>query len=165
MRVAILLLLAAVPVARICAFRTVRLHIGWGELALWMLGAVVILAVYKAASEFLGGLIPDTQLGGYPRPTGSAQLIDLTFGLMLTATQEEIFFRRFARAAFRRFGDGGLMVIMTSVVFALFHWWNGIPNVILAGLAGAYLMLLYRRAGALWPCIAAHYAIDVWCFL
>ncbi len=164
MRVSILVLVAIVPVARILAYRTVRLGIGLGELALWSLGVIAIIAIYQPAADVLERLVPDTQLGGYPRMTGAAHVIDLSFGLMLTSTHEEVFFRRYARAAFQNFGNGAAMIVVTSIAFGLFHWWTGVPNMILAGLVGAYLMLLYRRAGALWPCVVAHYAIDFWYF-
>jgi membrane protease YdiL (CAAX protease family) len=164
MRVAILVLLAIVPVARLQAYRTTRLGIGWGELALWMLGVVPIIALGRLSIEYLVPALPDISLGAFPRSYGVLHLIDLSFGLVLAAAHEEIFFRRFARAAFQRFGDGALMIAVTSVVFGLFHWWTGLPNMIMAAVAGAYLMLLYRRAGALWPCVAAHYAIDFWYF-
>jgi membrane protease YdiL (CAAX protease family) len=164
MRVSILVLVAMVPVARVLAYRTVRLRIGLGELASWSLGVVALIVIYQPAAGVLERFIPDTALGGYPRTTGAAHAIDLSFGLLLVAVHEEVFFRRYARAAFQSFEDGAAMIVVTSIAFGLYHWWTGIPNMILAGLMGTYLMLLYRRAGALWPCIAAHYAIDFWYF-
>lgn len=165
MRVSILVLLALAPVARVYAYRTVRLRIGLGELALWFIGVVALVVIHQAAAEVLRQLVPDMELGVYPRTTGAVHMVDLSFGLLLAAAHEEIFFRRFARAAFQGLGDGALMIVATSIVFGLFHWWTGIPNMILTGLVGAYLMLLNRRAGALWPCVAAHYAINFWYFL
>jgi uncharacterized protein len=69
------------------------------------------------------------------------------------------------RVVFRSLGDGIGMVAVTSVIFGLFHWWTGLPNMLLATAAGVFLVLLYRRAGALWPAVVAHYLIDVWIFL
>lgn len=165
LRVSAFLLLAAIPAARICVFRRVRCRIGKGELALWLLAAIGMTLLFVPVGDFLTGLLPDIRLGGYPRPDGVARFIDLTFGLALAATHEEVFFRRFARIAFRRLGDGAPMVIVTSVIFGLFHWWTGLPNMILTVIFGGFFMLFYRRARALWPVALAHYLVDFWVFL
>jgi membrane protease YdiL (CAAX protease family) len=109
--------------------------------------------------------LPDIRAGYVPGTTGGHYLIDLTFGLLLVAVHEEIFFRRVARVVLRPLGDGWAMVGVSSVIFALFHWWSGLPNMILVAVAGAFLMLLYRRAGALWPAVLAHYLMDFWIFV
>ena len=110
----------------------------------------------------LSAIMPDVRLGHFPWLSGGPRWADLTFGLALVAIHEEIFFRRVARFAMRPLGDGGWMVLSSSVLFGLFHWWTGLPNMLLAAIAGAFLMLLYLRAGALWPAIVAHYIIDFW---
>lgn len=165
MRVTVLVLLGVLGNTRGVAFGMTPLRIGQGELSLWLLGGVLIALGFPTVEHFLSGLLPDMRFGFYPRPPHlSAKVIDLTFGIGLTALHEEVFFRRVARAVFHRLGNGLLMVIATSTVFGLFHWWTGPANMLLAGVVGAFLMLLYQRAGALWPAVAVHYLIDFWTF-
>jgi membrane protease YdiL (CAAX protease family) len=159
--------LAVARPTRHIAFRTRPLQIGKAELLLWLLGAVAItvLVTYEPWWHAIESVMPDIRLGSVPRTTGLRHFIDLTFGLLLVAIHEEVLFRRVARAVFRPWGDRAAMIATSSVIFGLFHWWTGLLNMIVATLIGAFLMLLYRRAGALWPAVLAHYLIDFWAFL
>jgi membrane protease YdiL (CAAX protease family) len=167
MRTTVLIALAAARPTRHIAFKTRALQIGKAELLLWLLGAAAITVpfTYEPLWRAIEASMLDIRVGGVPRTTGARHFIDLTFGLLLVAIHEEILFRRVARVVFRPLGDGAAMIAVSSIIFGLFHWWTGLPNMILATLAGAFLMLLYRRAGALWPAIVAHYLMDFWIFL
>jgi uncharacterized protein len=48
-----------------------------------------------------------------------------------------------------------------SILFGAYHWWTGIGNIVEAVLIGVLLMLFYRRSGALWPVVFAHYLTDI----
>lgn len=167
MRAVVLIALAAARPTRHIAFKARPLQIGKGELAIWLLGAAVFAALYdyEPLWRIAEASLPDIRLDFAPRTTGVRHFIDLTFGLMLVAVHEEIFFRRVARVVFRPLGDGMAMVVASSLIFGLFHWWTGLPNIILATIAGVFLMLLYRRTGALWPAVLAHYLIDFLIFV
>lgn len=167
MRAAVLIALAAARPTRHIAFKARPIQIGKTELVAWFLVAAVLAAIcgYEPLWRIAEALVPDIRLDFPPRTTGSLYFIDLTFGLMLVAIHEEIFFRRVARVVFRPLGDGKTMVALSSVIFGLFHWWTGLPNMLLAMAVGAFLMLLYRRSGALWPAVLAHYLIDFWVFV
>jgi uncharacterized protein len=134
------------------------------RLVLWLLGAAALIVLMDddALWHGLWVLLPDTRFDSYPWVTGGMKFVDLTFGLVLVALHEEIFFRRVARVVFRPLGDGVWMVLASAFVFGLFHWWTSLPNMLTATVAGAFLMLLYRRAGALWPAVLCHYVIDLW---
>jgi membrane protease YdiL (CAAX protease family) len=164
MRVAVLIALAVARPTRHIAFKTRPLQIGKSELVLWLAGtaAFAVPLGYEPLWRAIEASTLDIRVGGVPRTIGVRHFIDLTFGLLLVAIHEEIFFRRVARVVFRPLGDGLAMIMTTSVIFGLFHWWTGLPNMIVATLVGAFLMLLYRRAGALWPAVLAHYLIDFW---
>jgi hypothetical protein len=45
--------------------------------------------------------------------------------------------------------DGYPMVVVTSILFGVYHWWTGIGNIIEAVLIGILLMLFYRQSAAL----------------
>jgi membrane protease YdiL (CAAX protease family) len=88
--------------------------------------------------------------------------IDAVFGLVLVAYSEEIVFRRCARNAFQTYlSDGSALIVVTSILFAAYHWWTGIGNIVEAALIGILLMLFYSRSCALWPVVLGHYLTDV----
>jgi CAAX protease family protein len=158
-----LAVLAIVPAARAVAFRRAPCRIAWWEAALW-------IAAIVAADHWAGGVIrrsinaalPATVLGHYPDAAGLLHLVDVGFGLALVAASEEIVFRRCARHVLTPYvGDGAIMVIATSLLFGVYHWWTGVGNIVEAALIGVLLMALYRRAAALWPALLAHYLTDI----
>jgi membrane protease YdiL (CAAX protease family) len=163
MRIAALALLALSPV-RAAVFRREARRVTVLQLVICTLvtGAAVFMAVL--VERRLMGMLPDLSIGHYPRLRGWLYLFDLTFGLVLVAVHEELVFRRLARAAFSRLGDGLAMMATTSVLFGLYHWWTGPLNVLMAATAGMVLMLLYRAVGALWPAILVHYCVDLYVF-
>ena len=163
MRLAALALLALSPV-RAAVFRREALRVTIPQLLLGLLATGVAVAVTVLIGWTLWRMLPDLRLGQYPTTTGWLYLVDLTFGLALAATHEELVYRRLARLAFNRLGDGLAMIATTSLLFALFHWWTGISNVLSVALTGVILMLLYRAVGALWPAIVVHYLIDLYFF-
>jgi membrane protease YdiL (CAAX protease family) len=163
MRLAALGLLAVSPV-RATVFRWEALRVTVPQLILWLLatGAAVVLTIL--VGWILWRILPDLRLGAYPRTTGWLYFIDLTFGFALVAIHEELVYRRLARVAFSWLGDGLAMIAATSLVFALFHWWTGLPNIVSVALTGMVLMWFYRAVGALWPAIVLHYLIDLYAF-
>ena len=57
-------------------------------------------------------------------------------------------------------GDWHALVVVTSILFAAYHWVDGVGNIIEALIVGVLLMLFYRRSVALWPVVLAHYLTD-----
>ena len=80
------------------AFRSETLRMPWMQVALWVLGIVVV-------DHSLGGwirttgnhLFPSTVLGHYPLSIGWLHWFDIVFGLGLDTYTEEVVFRRCAR--------------------------------------------------------------------
>jgi membrane protease YdiL (CAAX protease family) len=162
-RLAGLAVLAAIPAARMAAFRLEPRRVTVWETAVWIAGLVL-------ADHYLGSWIrrtvnaalPGTVLGVYPEAQGWLHFADVGLGIALVAYSEEIVFRRSARHAFQSLlGDGVAMVAVTSLLFGVYHWWTGIGNIGEALFMGVLLMLFYRRAGALWPAVVAHYLVDI----
>jgi membrane protease YdiL (CAAX protease family) len=88
--------------------------------------------------------------------------IDVVFGLALVACSEEILFRRCARHVFSAYmGDGYALVVVTSLLFAAYHWWTGVGTILEAAMMGVLLMLFFRRSAALWPVVLGHYLTNV----
>jgi uncharacterized protein len=162
-RLGALAVLVAFPAARTVAFQRGALQISWWQVTLWILALVAANYVWDTwLSPAINAALPGTKVGAYPAPSGTLYVVDVVLGLALVAYHEEILFRRFARHAFQAWlGDGPMMVITTSLIFAAYHWWSGIGNIVGTFVLGTLLMILYRRSVALWPVVAAHYLMDI----
>lgn len=161
-RLGALAILAVTPAMRAAAFRPRPLKTSWWETALWIVG---IPLLYCTACQWVIGtandLIPDTRVDLYPVLEGWLNVFDLSFGLLLVACHEEIVFRRCAREVFGpEFANSFVMVVMTSLLFAAYHWTTGIGNVTGTFFFGMVAMMCLRRTNALWPLIAAHFITD-----
>ena len=158
-----LAVLGAIPSARTVAFRWERLRISLWEVAAWII--VIVLTDHYFCGwirRLINTTLPATVLGHYPEPHGLLYFIDAVFGLVLVAYSEEIVFRRCARNAFQTYlSDGSALIVVTSILFAAYHWWTGIGNIVEAALIGILLMLFYSRSCALWPVVLGHYLTDV----
>jgi CAAX protease family protein len=162
-RVGGLAVLGAIPSARAVAFKWERLRITPWEAASWIVG-IVLVDHYLCGwiRRTINAALPATVLGHYPKPHGWLYIIDAVFGLAVVAYSEEIVFRRCARHLFQIYlNDGYALVVVTSILFGAYHWWTGIGNIVEAVLIGVLLMLFYRRSGALWPVVFAHYLTDI----
>ena len=162
-RLGAIAVLFAIPAARAVAFRRDKLQMEWWEIAAWSIG--LILADHYAGAwirQTLTDAVPASVFGSYPETHGVLRAFDMVIGLALVAWHEEIVFRRCARDVFARWlGDGTAMIVATSVLFGLYHWWGGAGTVVETALMGGLLMLFYLRAGALWPVVLAHYLVDI----
>jgi membrane protease YdiL (CAAX protease family) len=161
-RLAVLAMLAANPVVRATVYRRERLKISLAIVINWGLLLIPILFATHVAGQLYAAYLPALRLGGYPRPDGCLLIFDLTFGVALIALHEEIVFRRAMRQALGAIGDGRKMAFISAILFGIFHWWTGIPNMILAGVFGYVAMRIYGRSGALWPLVIIHYFADLW---
>jgi len=139
----------------------------WGVVLKIIVGLVLANFLFvKWLTPTINAAIPGTALGLYPVPHGWLYAFDLVVGLALVAYHEEILFRRVARHVCQTWlGDGLAMIVATSVLFAAYHWWSGIGNICSAFLLGVGLMFAYRRLGALWPVVLAHYFMDIAAFV
>jgi membrane protease YdiL (CAAX protease family) len=136
------------PAARAIAFTPQRLNIGLVQAIAWAIGLASLYTIIDSPLRgFIDATVPGTTIGSYLASHGF---------------QEEIYFRRCARAVVRNWlGDGFGMIIATSLLFAAYHWWTGLGNMVTAGLFGIGAMWLYRRAGSIWPVMLAHYLADL----
>lgn len=162
-RLGTLAVLWFIPAARAIAFTPQRLNIGLVQAIAWAIGLASLYTIIDSPLRgFIDATVPGTTIGSYLASHGWLHAVDVTFGLALVAFQEEIYFRRCARAVVRNWlGDGFGMIIATSLLFAAYHWWTGLGNMVTAGLFGIGAMWLYRRAGSIWPVMLAHYLADL----
>jgi uncharacterized protein len=162
-RVVALAVLVAVPAARGVAFSRKQIGVAGWEVTLWIVGLVAFdRIVDHAVISYVSATFPGTRIGQFPPLHGWLFAVDISFGLALVAYSEEVIFRRCGRAVLTGFvGDKAAMVILSAVLFAGYHWWTGLGNMVAAMLFGLLAMLFYRRAGALLPVVLSHYLCDV----
>lgn len=163
-RLLVLGLLLALPAGRAVLLREERLRVSRVEAVAWILGTVFFFAATDLFNR-LGNWLPAFRLGLYPHPEGFLYFFDLTFGLALVALHEEIVSRRLAALALARFCCSAWSLVPASAaLFAVFHWWTGLGSMLACFVFGIVAMTCYRRTGALWPVVLAHYALDVIAF-
>jgi membrane protease YdiL (CAAX protease family) len=131
------------------------------QIPLWVLG--IVSPIITSAD----GLGPPTicsprQFLDTIRCPRAGCIVDMVFGLGLDTYTEEVVFRRCARQVFEPYvGDRVLLVLVTSLLFGVSHWWSGLGNVLAAMLMGVLFMLFYQRSGSLWPVVLSHCRADV----
>ena len=133
------------------------------DTAAWtLMSAAMIYGAFIYIKPDLDVLAPGWKLFTFPAIDDPDILaFDLTAGLALTAVAEELGFRALLKTVIERVTDNrGALVAGSALLFALIHWSNGLGNMAVAFVAGVALMALYLRTGSLWPCVAAHYAVD-----
>lgn len=164
-RIVALAILAAIPATRAIAYRKEKRRLSLLRIGVWMAGLVLLDRLTQWPQRLINATFPASIIGTYPYPTGWLNVFDLIFGLALVAASEEIIFRRLLRNASQSYlGDGAFAILITSLIFGAYHWWSGIGNVLLATTIGILFMVMYRRSGALWPVMLAHYLVDLIAF-
>jgi CAAX protease family protein len=145
------------------AFGREKLRMSYWHVTLWI-AAIVLTDHYLAGwiRTTINGVLPGTVLGAYPQPSGFLYWVDTVFGIALVAYSEEIVFRRCARHLLKEYlGDGHVLIVASSLLFAAYHWWTGVGNMIEAAIMGVVFMLFLKRSGALWPVVLSHYLTDI----
>jgi uncharacterized protein len=160
-RLGALAVLCVIPSARGIAFERQALQIPLWHTALWIVGLCAAdLVLQRLAFTKIAAMFPAA--GVYPRLVGPLHWFDTVLGLALVAYSEELIFRRCGRDALATLmGDGPVMVVTSSLLFGLYHWWRGFGGVINATIMGVLFMLFFLRTKALWPVVVAHYLADV----
>ncbi len=137
MRIAVLLILAAPPALRRMVYAQEWRDAHIVETVFWTLTVALFLWVTDGFWNALMALLPIPRLGGYPELHGLLRLFDLTFGLALVATEEELLWRRAMRIALIGLGDGRRMIALSAVLFGAYHWWRGGQTIMAAAVFGA----------------------------
>jgi uncharacterized protein len=95
-------------------------------------------------------------------PSGPLRTL-LIFYLSVTAglTEELIYRAVLFRIVSPRVAYSWRYLALSALLFGLIHWGQGPAGIVATGLFGAYLALLYRSSGNLWPSIVGHTAVDL----
>lgn len=131
------------------------------------LSTLVVLPLLRA----IGAPLPD--LGRFAALEGNLPML-LTFLVVSWTTAgfgEEVIWRGFVMGRLARLFGGErrawiVALVATSVIFGLLHLYQGITGVVLTGVAGLFLGLLYLAGGRnLWLPILTHALTDTSSFL
>jgi len=127
----------------------------WTFPLLW-LGLVVFSQAIEPLSVFLG---QGWQLFRWPFIENPwLWWLDLSLGLILVATVEEMVDRRLALAVLP--GPMWGRLVVSSLLFGLAHWGQGYGHMAETAVFGLVFGLVYLWTGSLKLVIAAHYAVD-----
>jgi sodium transport system permease protein len=98
------------------------------------------------------------------RADSAPQLAWIFFALALTpAICEELLFRGFILGRFLETGQSGQSLMMTSLLFGLFH--RNLPALLPTTLAGIMLAFAVWRTGSLYYAIVMHTVVNTWAIL
>lgn len=157
----------AEPVGRIEWVEAVTPRVKGLLLAL-VLGGVVYL-VLRFVSPKLGWLqeimkpqflyTSVIEASAWPRATATYFAITAAF------TEELVYRWMLGKALLDRPGGGMQYLALTTVLFGLVHWPAGVAAVMLTGVVGLGLGLVFMKTRLLWPVMAAHLVTDVLVFV
>ncbi len=134
---------------------------------IWTWVAVVCLASLLGGAQMArmiraGEALPNGALAALlPKTSGErfwASLIALNAGL-----SEELFFRLvLPLLLYAVTGQAVLAFVLAVVIFGLGHAYQGLWGIIMTGLVGLMLGLVYLYSGNLWLAVGIHAGIDLW---
>jgi len=142
------------------------------EIISWSFLATFILSIYYFAFgwlawEFIDSPISSFSYGGVV-PEGDSRYLAIFYLAITAAIFEEIFFRgliwRLVYSSALPYNKSVIYVVVSSVLFGLVHWENGVPEIFAAMVFGIVACVLYLRLRNLIPLIFAHFCIDVFNF-
>jgi membrane protease YdiL (CAAX protease family) len=137
--------------------------------ALAVLLAIFFWCAYTGSNVFFGRVLPKLPLGDWsfnwesllPPPGASRKLLAVYMALS-AGLAEELFYRAYLFEVLQR--NAPRFVLVSSVLFALAHWEQGLARLLASGVFGLIAAAAYRRAPVLWPLAVAHAAVDLYAF-
>jgi len=139
------------------------------EIIHWSFLATFILSIYYFAFGWLAwefiGTSASTFSYGSMVPEGNGRYAAILYLAITAAVFEEIFFRgliwRLVYSSGIRYNKAIIYVAVSSLLFGLVHWENGLHEVISAMVFGVVACVLYLRLHNLLPLMVAHFFIDI----
>jgi membrane protease YdiL (CAAX protease family) len=136
-----------------------------------LLSTLLLGAVYQIGLRYGWVLFrptPPTFMYANAAPDGWRHWPVVLYFALTAGFVEEVFARGLTLLYFeerfgRSFPHAGY-VIGTALVFGLFHWENGIHEILATFAFGLLAAALYLHLRNLWPLIAAHVLLDLWLF-
>src|SRR6516165_12347014 len=139
--------------------------IGWhtdrlGNALLWGLLGVLLCALALAACVLIAQLMHWT-IGAQTPPSYNPPLWAMTITVLRAGVTEEVFYRGYAlERAQSLTGSKWVAVVATIIPFALFHYRQGPAGILIAGVTGLIVALIYLRRRSLPAVIFTHFTVD-----
>jgi uncharacterized protein len=139
--------------------------IGWhtdrlGNALLWGLLGVVLCAVGLAACILIAQLL-HWKIGAQTPMRYEPPLWAMAITVLRAGVTEEVFYRGYALERLQTLtGRKALAVILTIVPFALFHFRQGPAGILIAGVSGTILALIYLKRRSLPAVMFTHFTVD-----
>jgi membrane protease YdiL (CAAX protease family) len=126
------------------------------------LGCLLLTAVLvSAAASFL----PDEKFT-LSKPAGITAWAKITVYCLLIGYWEEGFFRMYFLTVCRRAGiEKYAAVLISSLVFASCHYYEGIPGMVNAAIAGVSLSVIYLKTASYHGLALAHSAYNILAYI
>lgn len=139
------------------------------EIIIWSFLSTFILSIYYFAFGWLAWRFIETpaNLFSYAGmvPEGNGRYVAVVYLAITAAVFEEIFFRgliwRLVYSSAIKYNKSIVYVVISSVLFGLVHWENGLAEVLSAMVFGVVACVLYLRLRNLLPLMVAHFFIDM----
>jgi len=139
------------------------------EMLNWAVLATFMLGMYYFAFSWLAWKVItiETPVFSYTNmvPEGDARYFTIFYLAATAAVFEEIFYRgliwRLVYTSNINANKPYLYIFISSSLFGLVHWENGLPEVFSTMIFGAVACVIFLRLRNLLPLIAAHFFIDL----
>lgn len=133
-------------------------------LPVFLYSAMVLCIGYYLFSSFRPQLelkIPGTQSILFsPIKDPFLRIFDLTVGLILISFSEELLFRGFFTNVLEKW-NVNIMIVFSSMVFALAFWGLGFPYMIVAFIFGLVIHLARILSKSIYPCLLGHFLLNL----
>jgi membrane protease YdiL (CAAX protease family) len=139
--------------------------IGWhldrlGNALLWGLLGVVLCAVALAGCVLIAQLL-HWKIGAQTPARYEPPLWAMAITVLRAGVTEEVFYRGYALERLQSLtGRKSLAVVLTLIPFALFHFRQGPAGILIAGVMGLILALIYLKRRSLPAVMFAHFTVD-----
>jgi membrane protease YdiL (CAAX protease family) len=139
--------------------------IGWhtdrlGNALLWGLLGLVLCAVALAGCLLIAQLL-HWKIGAQTPARYEPPLWAMTITVLRAGVTEEAFYRGYALERLQSLtGRKSLAVILTIIPFALFHFRQGPAGILIAGVTGTILALIYLKRRSLPAVMFTHFTVD-----
>jgi membrane protease YdiL (CAAX protease family) len=134
--------------------------------AIAVLLSIILWAAYRGSSGLFSAVLPKISLGGWSfnwqsllPPPGLPRTLLVIYLALTAGFAEELFYRAYLFEALKR--NAPCFVLVSSLLFALAHWEQGLARMLASGVVGLIAAAAYRRAPVLWPLALAHAVVDL----
>jgi CAAX protease family protein len=111
--------------------------------------------------QSLGLSFPTSHIPSFLKPAGAGQYVVATILVIVVAISEETIFRGYLILRFKSVtGSDAAAVVISSIIFAIGHGYEGLGGVIVVGCLGAFFAVIYLWRKSLVAPVVLHFMQD-----